>query len=83
MGGFAYANSLILFRRVAPNTFELRVYPWDTCYATVGGAMGAIGSFPSNVEITMVDNNSAIKAQPTVLSKDGTSFSEAWVSSGP
>lgn len=30
MGGFAYENSLILFRRVAPNTFELRVYPWDS-----------------------------------------------------
>jgi len=30
MGGFAYENSLILFRRIAPNTFELRVYPWDS-----------------------------------------------------
>lgn len=30
MGGFEYTNSLILFRRVAPNTFELRVYPWDS-----------------------------------------------------
>lgn len=31
MGGFEYyENSLILFRRVAPNTFELRVYPWGS-----------------------------------------------------
>ncbi len=30
MGGFRYENSLILFRRIAPNTFELRVHPWDS-----------------------------------------------------
>lgn len=30
MGGFDYENSLILFRRVAENTFELRVFPWDS-----------------------------------------------------
>lgn len=30
MGGYAYENSLILFRRVAPNTFELCVHPWDS-----------------------------------------------------
>jgi hypothetical protein len=30
MGGFPYENSLILFRRIAPNTFELRVHPWDS-----------------------------------------------------
>lgn len=30
MGGFDYANSLIVFRRIAPNTFELRVHPWDS-----------------------------------------------------
>jgi hypothetical protein len=30
MGGFDYGHSLILFRRVAPNTFELRVSPWDS-----------------------------------------------------
>lgn len=28
MGGFRYENSLILFRRIARNTFEIRVYPW-------------------------------------------------------
>ena len=30
MGGFRYENSLILFRRIAENQFELRVYPWDS-----------------------------------------------------
>jgi HKD family nuclease len=30
MGGFAYENSLILFRRIAQNTFELRVHPWES-----------------------------------------------------
>lgn len=30
MGGFEYENSLILFRRIAQNIFELRVYPWDS-----------------------------------------------------
>lgn len=30
MGGYNYADSLILFRRVAANTYELRVYPWDS-----------------------------------------------------
>ncbi len=30
MGGFPYENSLILFRRIALNTFELRVYPWNS-----------------------------------------------------
>lgn len=28
MGGFVYEDSMILFRRIARNTFELRVYPW-------------------------------------------------------
>ena len=30
MGGFRYVNSLILFRRIGENTFELRVYPWES-----------------------------------------------------
>ena len=29
-GGFRYAQSLILFRQIAANTFELRVYPWES-----------------------------------------------------
>ena len=30
MGGFAYENSMILFRRLGANRFELRVYPWES-----------------------------------------------------
>lgn len=30
MGGFEYENSLILFRRIAQNTYELRVFPWGS-----------------------------------------------------
>jgi hypothetical protein len=30
MGGFDYEESLILFRRLGGNNFELRVYPWDS-----------------------------------------------------
>ena len=30
MGGYAYEDALILFRRLEPNTFELRVYSWDS-----------------------------------------------------
>lgn len=54
----------------------------DTCYATMAGATAPIGSL-NNVEITMIDKNGAIKAQPTALTKDGTSFSESWLSAGP
>ena len=35
MGGFGYDNSLILFRRIAVDTFELRVYPWNSDSARV------------------------------------------------
>ena len=30
MGGFRYEHSLILFRRLADNTFELRAHSWDS-----------------------------------------------------
>lgn len=30
MGGYEYENSLILFRRMEPGAFELRVYPWNS-----------------------------------------------------
>jgi hypothetical protein len=50
-----------------------------SCYATVNGVTGAIGSFGSSVyELTMVTSNLIIKAQPSVLSSDGTSFSVKW-----
>jgi hypothetical protein len=55
----------------------------NTSSATVGGTTGPIGSFPSNVEITMVDSNGGIKALPNDLTKDGTSFTDSFVSSGP
>jgi hypothetical protein len=45
---------------------------------------GSIGSFSgNNVEITMVDKNGAPKALPSGLSRDGSSFSIGWVSTGP
>ncbi len=56
----------------------------STCFATVNGVTGAIGSFGSNVQsITMVTNSGVVKAQPSSLSSDGTSFSVTWKSSGP
>jgi len=55
-----------------------------TCYATIGGTTAAIGAFGSSVQqITMVSSVGAIKAQPSALSADGTSFSVTWQSAGP
>jgi hypothetical protein len=52
-----------------------------TCDATIAGATGEIGSFGANVQqITMVTNTGAVKAQPSSLTADGTSFSDTWVS---
>ena len=54
--------------------------------ATISGSTKVISKFGSMVDsITMVDNPSVtpIKAQPSALSTDGTSFSVAWVSAGP
>ncbi len=51
----------------------------STSYATVNGVSGSIGSFGSAVqELTMVTNSGTIKAQPSALSTDGTSFSVTW-----
>lgn len=56
----------------------------STCTATVGGVSGAVGSFGSGVQsITMVTSSNAIKASPSALSSDGTSFSVTWKSAGP
>jgi hypothetical protein len=50
-----------------------------TCYATVSGTSGSIGSFGSSVqEITMVTRGGTIKALPSSLSSDGTSFTVTW-----
>jgi hypothetical protein len=54
--------------------------------ATVGSATGVIGSFGSAVNsITMVStgNSSVVKAAPSALSNDGSSFSAQWYSPGP
>ena len=50
-----------------------------TCYATVSGKTGAIGSFnPANViQIDMVSSD-VTKAKTSLLSKDGSSFTDAW-----
>jgi len=50
---------------------------------TESGTTGTIGSFASNVEIAMVSNSGAIKAQPSVLSASGDSFTDSWFSAGP
>src|SRR3989442_5247268 len=50
----------------------------STNYATINGATGGIGSFGSaNIHrITMVNNSGTTLAEPSVLSTDGTSFTE-------
>src|SRR5438270_238528 len=55
----------------------------STNYATINGATGGIGSFGSaNIHrITMVNNSGATLAEPSVLSTDGTSFTETWFAS--
>jgi len=55
----------------------------STCYATIAGKTGAIGSFGSSVQqINMVTNRGALKDSTSALSTDGTSFSVTWKSSG-
>ncbi|MCI4366879.1 MAG: G1 family endopeptidase [Thermoplasmata archaeon] len=52
--------------------------------ATISGTTGAIGSFTSTVQITMVSQStSATKASPSALTPDGSSFNMTWVSAGP
>jgi len=56
----------------------------STGYATVAGKTGAIGSFSSLVQVTMVSSSTGtVKAQPSSLSSDATSFTVAWESAGP
>ena len=57
-----------------------------TCFATIGNVTGPIGttSFsPNTYDITMDTSSGVIKAKPSVLSTDGTSFSIAWLNAGP
>ncbi len=56
----------------------------NTNYATISGTTAAIGSFGAAVhQITMVTSGGAVKASPSALTSDGTSFTVNWVSSGP
>jgi hypothetical protein len=51
----------------------------STCYATVNGNSGSIGAFGSSVQqVTMVTNRGIVKASPSSLSSDGTSFTVTW-----
>lgn len=52
-----------------------------TCAAAIGSASGPIGSFASFFQITMVDSSHNPKAIPSILSSDGSSFSDTWVAS--
>jgi len=58
-----------------------------TAFAIINNALAPIGKFGANniQQITMVTENTptATKAQPSGLSKDGTSFSVAWFNAGP
>jgi hypothetical protein len=55
-----------------------------TNMATVNGQTGPIAAFGAAVQaITMVSKSNAVKAQPSGLSPDGTSFSITWASAGP
>ncbi len=56
------------------------------CVATIGGVTGSIGSFGSAVQqITMIGQSSLhpVKASPSALSSDGTSFTITWFLKGP
>jgi hypothetical protein len=57
-----------------------------TCYYTnANGVTSPIGPFSNGnvVEMTMVSSSGLVKAQPSVLTPDSTSFTVTWVSSGP
>ncbi len=55
-----------------------------TCTAKISGHSGPIGSFAGAVSITMWNNaDTAVKASPSSLSPDHTSFNVTWKSSGP
>jgi hypothetical protein len=58
----------------------------ETNWATISGTTGPISKFGSTVDsLTMVTypSGTPVMAQPSALSKDGTSFSITWVSAGP
>jgi hypothetical protein len=56
------------------------------CGVAVNGVMAPLGSYGSAVQdITMVSRSNAnvVKAQPSSLSTDGTSFTVQWLNAGP
>lgn len=53
-----------------------------TCYATISGTTGDIGSF-NYVSITMMTSSGIVKASPSPLNSGGDSFSITWESAGP
>lgn len=57
----------------------------NTCDAAIGKATGTIGTFPVEdvFAITMTADNSSVKAQPSALSTDQSSFTDLWASAGP
>jgi hypothetical protein len=58
----------------------------NTCFATIGSTTGPVGSpaFNQNLDqITMDNGRGVVKASPSPLSANGTSFSIAWMSAGP
>jgi hypothetical protein len=67
------------------------VPPTPTCWATVGGTSGAVGSFPASsvFEITLVtsDGKNTVMSQPSALSSDSASFTDSftdtWYNAGP
>jgi Peptidase A4 family len=57
-----------------------------SCGLIMNGVAGSIGSFGSSVQsISMVSqtNHAVVKAVPSALSSDGTSFTIQWLSAGP
>ncbi|MCL4368425.1 MAG: G1 family endopeptidase, partial [Actinobacteria bacterium] len=50
--------------------------------ATLGGITGSISAWPYD-PMTMVTASGVVKAVPSALSGDGSSFSVAWASAGP
>ena len=55
-----------------------------TGYAVVSGVSGPIGHFKNVWAITMVNNaGTKVKAKPSALTPDETSFTVTWKSAGP
>lgn len=55
-----------------------------TCYATISGLDQPIGSFDTAIELVMTNvNGTVVRAQPSALSRDNSSFTITWKSAGP